>query len=92
MSRIALVAALLLTAGAISANAATPTRADGGSFVRNGQGRIIGALWSVNDDQATVMIGMFNTPGSHLVTVPVRTLATDGTRIVLNDTPSLAAR
>ncbi len=71
-------------AGTQGASAQPVTRAAIGSFVRDQSGAVIGSLKDVSGDTATVWIGFVNTPGNHLITVPLSQLATSGGRVVLN--------
>jgi hypothetical protein len=84
----AAAAALTLMSGA--AMAQTATQADVGSFVRDSSGQAIGSLDAIQNGQATVHLGFFNTPGNHVVTVPLSQLADNGGRLVLNSVPTAA--
>jgi hypothetical protein len=84
----AAAAALTLMSGA--AMAQTITQADVGSFVRDSSGQAIGSLQAIQNGQATVHLGFVNTPGNHLVTVPLSQLADNGGRLVLNTVPTAA--
>jgi hypothetical protein len=84
----AAAAALTLMSGA--AMAQTIAQADVGSFVRDGSGQAIGSLDAIQNGQAIVHLGFFNTPGNHLVTVPLSQLADNGGRLVLNTVPGAA--
>ncbi len=85
---LAAAAAMALTSGA--AMAQTITQADVGSFVRDSSGQTIGSLQAIQNGQAIVHLGFFNTPGNHLVTLPLNQLADNGGRLVLNTAPSAA--
>lgn len=78
--------------GAAMAQSVAPTQV--GSFVYDAQGHVIGSLKAVEGNQAVIWIGMFNTPGNHLTTVPVTQLAANGGELVLNGAAadSLASR
>jgi len=84
----AAAAALTLMSGA--AMAQTITQADVGSFVRDSSGMAIGSLDAIQNGQAIVHLGFFNTPGNRLVTVPASQLADNGGRLVLNTIPGAA--
>jgi hypothetical protein len=84
----AAVAALALMSGA--AMAQTITQDDVGSFVRDQSGTAIGSLDAIQGNQAVVHLGFFNTPGNHLVTVPLSELADNGGSLVLNNVPAAA--
>jgi len=84
----AAAAALTLMSGA--AMAQTVTQADVGSFVRDSSGQAIGSLQAIQNGQAVVHLGFFNTPGNRLVTLPLNQLADNGGRLVLNTVPGAA--
>jgi hypothetical protein len=84
----AAIAALTLMSGA--AMAGSITEADVGSFARDSSGMAIGSLNAIQNGQAVVHLGFFNTPGNHLVTVPLSQLAANGGRLVLNNVPAAA--
>ena len=87
-----IAAAMVLSMGI--AMAQSITQADVGSFVRDGNGEVIGSLKAIHGDQAVVWYGFFNTPGNHLETIPLSALGTHGGKLVLNNTSAkaLAAR
>jgi hypothetical protein len=73
-----------------AAMAQTITQDDVGSFVRDQSGTAIGSLDAIQGNQAVVHLGFFNTPGNHLVTVPLSELADNGGSLVLNNVPAAA--
>jgi hypothetical protein len=85
---LAAAAALALTSGA--AMAQTITQSDVGTFVRDGNGQVIGSLQAIQNGQAVVHLGFFNTPGNRLVTLPANQLTGNGGRVVLNTVPNAA--
>jgi len=85
---LAAAAALALTSGA--AMAQSITQADVGSFVRDSSGQAIGSLQAIQNGQAVVHLGFFNTPGNRLVTLPLNQLSDNGGSLVLNTVPGAA--
>jgi hypothetical protein len=83
-----LAAALTLMSGAAMAQGIT--QADVGSFVRDQSGTAIGSLQAIQNGQAVVHLGFFNTPGNRLVTLPLNQIADNGGRLVLNTVPGAA--
>jgi len=83
-----LAAALTLMSGAAMAQGIT--QADVGSFVRDQRGPAIGSLQAIQNGQAVVHLGFFNTPGNRLVTLPLNQIADNGGRLVLNTVPGAA--
>jgi hypothetical protein len=80
--------ALALTSGAAMAQGIT--QSDVGSFVRDSSGQAIGSLQAIQNGQAVVHLGFFNTPGNRLVTLPLNQIADNGGRLVLNTVPGAA--
>jgi hypothetical protein len=82
----AAAAALTLMSGA--AMAQTVTQDDVGSFVRDSSGHVIGSLQAIQNGQAIVHLGFFNSPGNRLVTMPATQLTGNSDRVVLHKVPS----
>ncbi len=85
---LAAAAALTLMSGAAMAQAITQD--DVGSFVRDSNGQVIGSLQAIQNGQAIVHLGFFNTPGNRLVTLPLSQLSGNGDRVVLHKVPGTA--
>ena len=92
----AATAAALVTLGA-GAVFATPAaagpaaRSELGSFVYDQNGTEIGSWQGIEGRRAVLWIGVFNTPGNYLTTVPMRALSVEAGRVVLNEASSRLA-